>query len=92
MLTELLRPRGDSNVGQTQKIEVLNNEDDADGDDDIDDNDEQWYYKQELPEDKPDVAVDLGAAQDAGRTFFFMGTFKTAWLYSASPCLVDPLY
>ena len=67
MLTELLRPRGDSNVGQTQKIEVLNNEDDADGDDGIDDNDEQWYYKQELPEDKPD---DLGAAriQDAGRT------------------------
>ena len=75
LLSELLRPRGDSNVGQTQKIEVIEKEDaeaeDADNDDDIGDDDEQWYYKQELQEDKPDdvtINLDGSLAQEGGMT------------------------
>jgi hypothetical protein len=69
MLTDLLTPRGASTVGQTQKIEVVDDDvgDDDASDDDIDDNDEQWYYKQEIPSDKGDFSVALDAEEQEGK-------------------------
>jgi hypothetical protein len=85
MLTDLLTPRGASTVGQTQKIEVVDDEagddeagDDEAGDDDIDDNDEQWYYKQEIPSDKGDFSVALDAEEQEGKILNIVPVLKLA--------------
>lgn len=67
LLSELLKPQGASNIRQTQNIEVVDSndvDDDNDNDDaDIGDDDEQWYYKQEI-RNEDELTISLESKKD----------------------------